>query len=1515
MRIFTAFRCQLLTGLVLMGAFAFPVFGQNLPPLPDEAKTRPSFTSATPDLEWTDLGDQNAALSVGRSNRQTMPDTYRLLELDFPGLASRLQDVPHEKSTKVQDSDFVITLPMPDGTHQRFRVVESPILGEDLQSQVSGYRSYLAQGMDDPGAVLRLDTGMLGFHAYGRTSAGVLWIEPYYTDKTSHYMSTWKHSFAQPGGGFDCGVEDDGFSWDTDGEKAIPSSGSTLTTYRTALTLTGEYVVFFGSAALAENQAAVTMNRVNSVYEIDTAIRFVITGFITYTDPATDPFPNGSTVNGSLLNQNQAVTDAAIGSINYDIGHILTQGGGGGLAGVAVVCTGSKARGGTGRPTPNGDPFDIDYVAHEIGHQMGGRHTFNGSTGSCGGNNRTASSAFEPGSGSTIMAYAGICGAENVQSNSDAYFHVRSLEQIISTRDANGCGAVTATGNTPPVADAGLDATIPRDTPFYLWGGATDPDVNFLSYCWEQYDLGNASPPTDPYGPLFRSYAPSSSVARYFPDWNQIFAGSTDQFEVLPTVDRSLTFRLSVRDNMPAGGGVDDDELELTVSGAPFMVTYPNGGETFGAGQSVEVTWDVGGSVEENVNIMMYYEGNFAFLASATANDGTETVSLPCGVTSPSCRVWIEPIMASQTGVHYFDISDASFTLNDGLPDYAPYVATGYGDRIVANSIESPALPTSLIGDTASSLYWSFANLGGFVGCDGFQASLWLDETTIWNFENPAGLTNGIFAYWGPGDLFVRGGRHTTWMMADPDNVQAETDETNNNYARQWVWSPAEMTGENLTVRPQPPERFAGQDHIPDGVSFFANTDGLKFPSAGTTWRVAAISSLNASDYDVYFFDPTSDPFTGFETPLVSSRYGSGTTDFVLANDQVLGGPGLDVGLERFDGDGDYVADFRSPALIDNLGVSRSDIPVAAHQVISVGAFEVSAGELGRNVVEISNVTTDQYVELLVFDPTLGFASRGFASGAVGVNGNGRAIVDLDMTNPGTWLYVVVRNAGEGVDPFTYDLRIRATPADLATTVLPGSHGPAVPAIGSPNNLGDPIPAPAMLEGDMTSTVLYYHIMNNGPVATGPYSFMGLLDGIEIGPVAGFDLPGNTPDIFNQAVGAFTVHGGRHTIGLFFDSFNEIDELYEDNNRYSEQWVWEPVQLNIGESMSRGPIPAYDGGWNDIPAGLPMEPNADGVRTPVFTAGVTNGFWGGFAVTAQPGSDVDLRVHEQSTGAANGFDTVLEMSTLPGNRTEFILFDKDGNLPDVAYDMGIVSPVNAGGHVAQATESIWIPASAATPFGQTVSGLGLSPGQILGLYEFATLDGTGAFPELAITVENVTGDADLVLSVFTRNDETGFFNPTETVEFGFSDMGGPGENESVDLTLNPDTYYAIAVTKRDGNEVGKDAQFNLVFSDPGVSAVGDTPQLRASLGNHPNPFNPSTSINFSLVTAGKATVRIYDTQGRLVRTLVDEHFPAGNHSRTWQGRDDQGRSVASGVYLARFNHPDGRETRSMVLVK
>lgn len=436
------------------------------------------------------------------------------------------------------------------------------------------------------------------------------------------------------------------------------------------------------------------MNRVNGIYEKEVSIRMVLVANndeLVYTNADTDPYTNDD--GETLLDENQENIDNVIGAANYDIGHVFSTGGGG-VAGLGVPCrSGFKAQGVTGSPMPTGDAFDVDYVAHEMGHQFGAEHTFNADgpeAGSC-GSNRSETTGYEPGSGSTIVAYAGICDTQDLQANSDPYFHGASLDQIlayVTTGAGNTCDDPTPTGNTAPTVDAGATYNIPAETPFVLTGAATDAEGHPLTYGWEEFDLGPAAltqeDNTDDDGqaqPIFRSFNPSISPQRTFPRPADIINNTTTFGEDLPSFNRTMNFRLTVRDNQPGGGGVNNDSTQVIVTdtGTPFLVTAPNTAVSWNAGSSQTVTWNVAGTTATpiscaTVNILLSTDGGTTFsatLANGTANDGTEPITVPDQETTMA-RVRVQ----CATSI-FFDISNQDFTILPMPPTSVTVSAVG----------------------------------------------------------------------------------------------------------------------------------------------------------------------------------------------------------------------------------------------------------------------------------------------------------------------------------------------------------------------------------------------------------------------------------------------------------------------------------------------------------------------------------------------------------------------------------------------------------------------------------------------------------------------------------------------------------------------------------------------------------------------------------------------------------------------------------------------------------------------
>ncbi|MCB0761258.1 MAG: hypothetical protein KDC12_07000, partial [Flavobacteriales bacterium] len=606
------------------------------------------FCAFTVGLNAQDYWQNTTEPQRDASERQIVPANYRTVSLDLYQFKNLLIDAPHESQVSARNSSFVLTFPKPDGSMETFSVVEAPVMADELTQQFPYIRSYAGQGIDDQTATVRFSMSHKGVHVMVISSMGTHYIDPFSTQDTEIYLVYTKKDFYAttqkvfdelPPVSADMSMDIQKFDNNVEtkyqktahdrnvlafGQRA--SSGSQLRTYRLALAGTGEYTAFHGGT-VADGLAAMntSMTRVNGVYEREVAIRMVMVAnnnLLVYTDGATDPYTNG---NGStMLGENQTNCNSVIGSANYDIGHVFSTGGGG-VAFLNAPCGSNKARGVTGQGSPIGDPFDIDYVAHEMGHQFGGNHTQNNSC------NRASSAAFEPGSAATIMGYAGIC-APNLQSNSDDYFHNHSYNEIINfsvNGSGNSCAVITSTGNGVPSINVGAGGwTIPHSTPFELTPvSASDPDGDELTYCWEEYDLGPATAAgdnnlTNPSGnqPTFRSWKGTTDDTRVIPKVDDLVNNTTTIGEHIPDYTRNFNFRCTVRDNRAGGGGVNDDQLTFSMDGnsGPFVVTSPNTAVTYLGNTIQTVTWDVANTNNApvscaNVDIYLSLDGGYTW--------------------------------------------------------------------------------------------------------------------------------------------------------------------------------------------------------------------------------------------------------------------------------------------------------------------------------------------------------------------------------------------------------------------------------------------------------------------------------------------------------------------------------------------------------------------------------------------------------------------------------------------------------------------------------------------------------------------------------------------------------------------------------------------------------------------------------------------------------------------------------------------------------------------------------------
>ena len=685
---------------------------------------------------WKESASRNA---TQLSNLKS--EFYKTYSLNFNAFKQQLNGAPLRNNI-AGSSRTVIYLPSNDGQIKPFRVVEAPVLSEELSQRFPNIKTYLGFSVDEPGVRVRFSVTPQGLQTMmSYPDKPTSFTVPLSKGNTSEYISYNRDVRVDSVNDFECLTSAEVLPMNSNDISGRDANDQILRDFRIAISTNGEYTEFWddgddsnGTAqedALAELVS--TLNRNNEVFEVDMAVTFtLVTGTeLVYPDPATDPYGSGG-LNGAL----QSVLTAEVGEANYDIGHLFAFGPKNGNAGcIGCVCVdGSKGSGfsqhdftdNDGGPYMN-DFFDIDYVPHEIGHQMGANHTWSFNSEGTGVN-------MEPGSGTTIMGYAGITGVNDVQDHSDPYFHYASIDQILDNVDTKTCQDEIVITNNAPVADAGQDYTIPGGTAFMLVGAATDADASdVLTYTWEQIDNGVTTSgsfgPTKTTGAVWRSRPPSTNPVRNMPIRERVLAGNLTEinpletldnssWETVSTVDRDLTFALIVRDRSEANGigqnpqsSFDQMTVSVVDTGATFAVTSQTTNEMWEVGSSQTVTWNVAGTDANgidasDVEIYVSTDGGMTFPASAGTypNSGTADIIVPIvGGDTSTARV-----MVKGANNIFYAINSSNFSIQE-----SEYVLT----------VSDPS-STEVCSPTDTTTYtFTYNTFLGFTGTTNFSAT------------------------------------------------------------------------------------------------------------------------------------------------------------------------------------------------------------------------------------------------------------------------------------------------------------------------------------------------------------------------------------------------------------------------------------------------------------------------------------------------------------------------------------------------------------------------------------------------------------------------------------------------------------------------------------------------------------------------------------------------------------------------------------------------------------------------
>ncbi len=844
-----------------------------------------------------------------------------------------------------------------------------------------------------------------------------------------------------------------------------------------------------------------------------------------------------------------------------------------------------------------------------------------------------------------------------------------------------------------------------------------------------------------------------------------------------------------------------------------------------------------------------------------------------------------------------------------------PHLASGWSRPLVARfgndaTLTSVPEPTTLVGD-ANTTYFNYCgiNSGETATSGTLNCAYLLDGVAkMYSLRSIVGA-GVVYKTINSGPFTIDGGRHTLEIFHDSQEQIMETDETDNRWAHQWVWSPRWLYADSPDLRDAPPATTAGWDAIVDGSAREYNCSGLYFQGTAYWDAVIAWAADNADDYDCRLHSHSTGAGNGFvEEGLGYSARPAGYLDGVLINGSAVGAATWDVGVLN-EGGGD--SQFRGtwvPAHALALGDSVV-AAVAENEMLLLRRFNVTLPDTGYYTctVTVDPPSAQWYVNY--YTPAFQTGALGQYTARAATTG-GVAVLDRHLTQTGWHALGIYRNPVNGAAAVTVTIELQRTPPDFTPYLADGWHAPFVPrpaADGTPSLVA----LPDTLHGNAASTYLNYCWTNDSPTGwtgSGGVTMTAtphLDGGASLGSVGWSTAAAHQVLKYNQT-SARTVRGGRHTLAMLLDVNARIAERSEVNNTSGGQYCWSPYALAFATPVNRSVPPDRTGGWSEITSGEARWYNCDGLRLPA--AG--DATWRAAAVMSGPDSDVDLRLHDLLAGAKSGFGASQAVSSWGVAESDLVLVNghaQVGGAPITrAFDLGVTLAQGARGYGAEAVTATVLTTTGADTYGP----FDLTANHILHLYELWLAAG-----QWALRLDNLAGTVNWGLSIYAP--DRNYHTKSTAMYQGLACLQGAGQDEWVTVDVRADGWYAIAVWKAGATDLGLAGTYRLRLHSGVTEVPGGAPPaaVTALVAIQPNPFNPQTTIVYDLAVAGPVSLEVFDLRGSRVRTLVAETRPAGRQSAVWNGRDDRGQAAASGVYMARLTAGGARQMKKMVLLK